>query len=203
MTYYSIHYTTDTNHEYWRWEKAKNRIIIIIIMMMKMKQITRWVEVKNSQEEITNKHEGKPVIYLEKFSASGHLFFHIFFPWNQLDTSKCISHLWTHYDRLHYEDKGCSNLDSAGINLPLVGLIIIKTQYHHTKENWKTNLSYCVLSKYPHLCSPILISFLRSLGCWMWSESLSWQTLSPFLLGGPTFTETQVSSMRHRFLQSL
>ena len=49
-------------------------------MMIKMKQMTRWVEVKNSQEEITNKHEGKPVIYLEKFSASGHLFFHIFFP---------------------------------------------------------------------------------------------------------------------------
>ena len=65
-----------------------------------------------------------------------------------------------HYDRLYYEDKGCSNMDSAGINLPLVGLIIIKTQYHHTKENWKTNLSYCVLSKYPHLCSPILVSFL-------------------------------------------
>ena len=66
-----------------------------------------------------------------------------------------------HYDRLHYEDKGCSNMDSAGINLPLVGLIIIKTQYHYTKENWKTNLSYCVLSKYPHLCTPILVSFLR------------------------------------------
>ena len=65
-----------------------------------------------------------------------------------------------HYDRLYYEDKACSNMDSAGINLPLVGLIIIKTQYHHTKENWKTNLSYCVLSKYPHLCSPILVSFL-------------------------------------------
>ena len=125
-----------------------------------MKQMTRWVEVKNSQKEITNKHEGKPVIYLEKFSASGHLFFHIFFPWNQLDTRKCISHLWTHYERLHYEDKGCSNMDTAGINLPLVGLIIIKTQYHHTKENWKTNLSYCVLSKYPHLCSPIPVSFL-------------------------------------------
>ena len=57
--------------------------------------MTRWVEVKNSQKEITNKHEGKPIIYLEKFSGSGHLFFHIFFPWNQLDTSKCISHLWT------------------------------------------------------------------------------------------------------------
>ena len=55
--------------------------------------MTRWVEVKNSQEEITNKHEGKPIIYLEKFLGSGHLFFHIFFPWNQLDTSKCISHL--------------------------------------------------------------------------------------------------------------
>ena len=51
-------------------------------------------------------------------------------------------------------------MDTAGINLPLVGLIIIKTQYHHTKENWKTNLSYCVLSKYPHLCRPILVSFL-------------------------------------------
>ena len=23
------------------------------------------------------------------------------------------------------------------------------------------NLSYCVLSEYPHLCSPILVSFLR------------------------------------------
>ena len=43
-------------------------------MMIKMKQMTRWVEVKNLQEEITHKHEGKPVIYLEKFSASGHLF---------------------------------------------------------------------------------------------------------------------------------
>ena len=32
-------------------------------MMIKMKQIARWVEVKNSQEEITNKHEGKPDIY--------------------------------------------------------------------------------------------------------------------------------------------
>ena len=39
-----------------------------------MKQMTRWVEVKNSQEEITNKHEGKPIIYLVKFSGSGHLF---------------------------------------------------------------------------------------------------------------------------------
>ena len=37
----------------------------------------------------------------------------------------------------------------------------------------------------------------------MWSESLSWQTRSPFLLGGPTLTDTQVFSMRHLFLQSL
>ena len=44
---------------------------------------------------------------------------------------------------------------------------------------------------------------LRSSGCWMWSESLSWQTRSPFLLGGPTLTDTQVFSMRHLFLQSL
>ena len=55
--------------------------------------MTRYVKVKDSQEEITHKHEGKPDIYFEKFSASGHLFLHIVFPWNQLDTSKCISYL--------------------------------------------------------------------------------------------------------------
>ena len=61
--------------------------------MIKTKRITRCVKVKDSQEEITHKHEGKPDIYFEKFSASGHLFLHIAFPWNQLDTSKCISYL--------------------------------------------------------------------------------------------------------------
>ena len=66
-----------------------------------MKRITRCVKVKDSQEKIKHKHEGKSDIYLEQFSASGHLFFHICFPWNQLDTSKCIPHLWTHLDRLH------------------------------------------------------------------------------------------------------
>ena len=45
-----------------------------------MKRITRRVKVKDSQDEITHKHEGKPDIYLEKFSASGHLFLHIVFP---------------------------------------------------------------------------------------------------------------------------
>ena len=96
-------------------------------------------------------------------------------------------------------------MDSARIDLPLVGFIVIKTQYNHTKENWKMNLSYCVLSKYRYLWSPILVSSwgLRSSGCWMSSESLSWQTLNPILLGGPTLTDTQVFSMRHLFLQSL
>ena len=42
---------------------------------------------------VTHKHEGKPDIYFEKLSASDHLFLHIVFPWNQLDTSKCISYL--------------------------------------------------------------------------------------------------------------
>ena len=50
-------------------------------------------------------------------------------------------------------------MDSAGIKLSLVGFMFIKTKNNHTKENWKMNLSYCVLSKYPHLCSPILVSF--------------------------------------------
>ena len=45
--------------------------------MIKMKRITRCVKVKDSQGKIKHKHEGKPDIYLEKFSASGHLFFHI------------------------------------------------------------------------------------------------------------------------------
>ena len=62
--------------------------------MIKMKRITRCVKVKDSQEEITHKHEGKPDIYFEKFLTSGHLFLcHIVFPRNQLDTSKCISYL--------------------------------------------------------------------------------------------------------------
>ena len=52
-------------------------------------------------------------------------------------------------------------MDSAGIKLSLVGFLFIKTQHNHTKENWKINLFYCVLSKYPHLCSPILVSFLE------------------------------------------
>ena len=44
-----------------------------------MKRITRCVKVKDSQGKIKHKHEGKPDIYLEKFSASGHLFFpHLF-----------------------------------------------------------------------------------------------------------------------------
>ena len=46
--------------------------------MIKMKRITRCVKVKDSQEEITHKHEGKPDIYFEKFSASGHLFSTLF-----------------------------------------------------------------------------------------------------------------------------
>ena len=58
-----------------------------------MKRMTRYVKVTDSQEEITHKYEGKPEIYIEQVSASGHLFFHIVFPWNQLDTSKCISYL--------------------------------------------------------------------------------------------------------------
>ena len=37
-----------------------------------MKRITRRVKVKDSRDEITHKHEGKPDFYLEKFSASGH-----------------------------------------------------------------------------------------------------------------------------------
>ena len=81
----------------------------------------RRVKVKDSQDEITHKHEGKADIYLVKFSASGHLFLHIVFPWNQLDIGKCISYLRTHLGRLHYEDKGCLNMDSAGIKLSLVG----------------------------------------------------------------------------------
>ena len=52
-------------------------------------------------------------------------------------------------------------MDSAGIKLSLVGFVLIKTKHNHTRENWKMNLSYCVLSEYPHLCSPILVSFLR------------------------------------------
>ena len=43
--------------------------------MIKMKRITRCVKVKDSLGKIKHKHEGKPDIYLEKFSASGHLFF--------------------------------------------------------------------------------------------------------------------------------
>ena len=45
-----------------------------------MKRITRCVKVKDSQGKIKHKHEGKPDIYLEQFSASGHLFSHICFP---------------------------------------------------------------------------------------------------------------------------
>ena len=45
-----------------------------------MKGINFRVKVKDSQKEITHKHEGKPYIYFEKFSASGHLFFHTVFP---------------------------------------------------------------------------------------------------------------------------
>ena len=97
-----------------------------MISMIKMKRITRRVKVKDSQDEITHKHEGKPDIYLEKFSASGHLFLHTVFPWNQLDIGKCISYMRTHLGRLHYEDKGCLNMDSAGINLPLIGFILNK-----------------------------------------------------------------------------
>ena len=52
-------------------------------------------------------------------------------------------------------------MDSAGIKLSSVGFLFIKTQHNHTKENWKMNLSYCVLSEYQQLCSPILVSFLR------------------------------------------
>ena len=52
-------------------------------------------------------------------------------------------------------------MDSAGIKLSLVGFLFINTPHNHTKENWKMNLSYCVLSKYLHLCSPILVSFLE------------------------------------------
>ena len=48
--------------------------------MIKMKRITRCVKVKDSQGKIKHKQEGKPDIYLEQFSASGHLFFHICFP---------------------------------------------------------------------------------------------------------------------------
>ena len=48
-------------------------------------------------------------------------------------------------------------MDSAGIKLSLVGFVLIKTKHNHTKENWKMNLSYCVLSEYPHLS--ILVSF--------------------------------------------
>ena len=51
-------------------------------------------------------------------------------------------------------------MDSAGIKLSLVGFVLIKTKHNHTQENWKMNLSYCVLSEYPHLCSPIPVSFL-------------------------------------------
>ena len=94
--------------------------------MIKMKRITRRVKVKDSQDEITHKHEGKPDIYLEKFSASGNLFLHIVFPWNLLDIGKYICYLRIHLGRLHYEDKGCLNMDSAGINLPLIGFILNK-----------------------------------------------------------------------------
>ena len=91
-------------------------------------------------------------------------------------------------------------MDSAGINLPSVGFIVIKTQYNHTKENctvfYPSIPTFEAQYWYPS-------RGLRSSGCWMWSESLSWQTLSPFLLGGPTLTDTQVFSMRHLFLQSL
>ena len=55
-------------------------IIIIIIIIIKMKGINFLVKVKDSQKEITHKHEGKPDIYSDQFSASGHLFFHIFSP---------------------------------------------------------------------------------------------------------------------------
>ena len=54
--------------------------MIIIIIMIKMKRMTRYVKVKDSQDEITHKYEGKPEIYIEQVSASGHLFFHIVFP---------------------------------------------------------------------------------------------------------------------------
>ena len=54
--------------------------MIIIIIIIKMKGINFLVKVKDSQKEITHKHEVKPDIYSDQFSASGHLFFHTVFP---------------------------------------------------------------------------------------------------------------------------
>ena len=70
-------------------------------------------------------------------------------------------------------------MDSAGIKLSLVGFLFIKTQHSHTKENWKINLFYCVLSKYPHLCSPILVSFSWFQVIWMFSASSCLRFSSP------------------------
>ena len=42
----------------------------------------------------------------------------------------------------------------------------------------------------------------RSLGCWMWSESLSWHKTWSFI-GGPTLYDTQLSFKVHRPLQEL
>ena len=64
-------------------KKKQNKteiMIIIIIIIIKMKGINFLVKVKDSQKEITHKHEGKPDIYSDQFSASGHLFFHTVFP---------------------------------------------------------------------------------------------------------------------------
>ena len=43
---------------------------------------------------------------------------------------------------------------------------------------------------------------LTSLGCRMWSESLSSQ-VNLSLIGGPMFTDTHMGSIMHRFLQAL
>ena len=68
------------------------------------------------------------------------------------------------------------------------------------KRNCSWHMKRDFLTWVPLYMKPF--SGLRSSGCCTWSESLSWQ-ITFSLIGGPMLNDTQVVSIRHRFLQSL
>ena len=110
--------------------------------------------------------------------------FHSFLSCNYLCTGKCISCQYIHWDSWNYGGKDYWSMDSDRIEKCLLATILDQKLYTSEAQRIK----------------PFLISL--SSRCWVWSKVLSWQSLKPVSFGGPMFTDKQLLSMRHSYLQS-
>ena len=69
---------------------------------------------------------------------------------------------------------------------------------------WTTSAQFMKNSSYLKINKKRLGTSKKEIStrCWVWSKVLSWQSLKPVSFGGPMFTDKQLLSMRHSYLQS-